>query len=376
MSPPGSNMSMSSFCFSSPGRFSPGRPQYANTATSNISQYRMSPDTPLTSALTKDLVDDLASPLFSPVLFSPYDASINRSGQRRGNGSANSKLSLVQDFHDIKQHSDAPHPDIFSSLSNTGILNNSSKYSNGMDSFPPGFASYRKAFPEMVIPPDDETPCDLSEESDTTAEASAGSMDADKSARGMRPGSLSADSAESADSLVVSPKCISGTPSGFIARNQSLAAANPAAYKVASADQRASFCSPAIQTKKNAVQNISPALSENSTPSHCNCKKSKCLKLYCECFAALRYCNNCKCADCNNRPETEQARQVAIQVTRDRNAGAFESKVSTVQGHSTGCNCKKSQCLKKYCECFEGEAFCGDNCKCITCQNFSGSAVS
>lgn len=43
------------------------------------------------------------------------------------------------------------------------------------------------------------------------------------------------------------------------------------------------------------------------------------------------------------------------------------------QGHSTGCNCKKSQCLKKYCECYEGDAFCGDNCKCISCLNYEGS---
>lgn len=43
------------------------------------------------------------------------------------------------------------------------------------------------------------------------------------------------------------------------------------------------------------------------------------------------------------------------------------------QGHSTGCHCKKSQCLKKYCECYEGDAFCGENCKCISCLNYEGS---
>lgn len=30
--------------------------------------------------------------------------------------------------------------------------------------------------------------------------------------------------------------------------------------------------------------------------------------------------------------------------------------------------------MKKYCECFEGDAYCGDNCKCYSCQNFSGSS--
>jgi hypothetical protein len=34
----------------------------------------------------------------------------------------------------------------------------------------------------------------------------------------------------------------------------------------------------------------------------CNCKSSKCLKLYCECFKAKGYCGEaCKCIDCGNR---------------------------------------------------------------------------
>jgi len=32
----------------------------------------------------------------------------------------------------------------------------------------------------------------------------------------------------------------------------------------------------------------------------CNCKRSKCLKLYCECFAAELFCDGCNCVNCNN----------------------------------------------------------------------------
>jgi hypothetical protein len=32
----------------------------------------------------------------------------------------------------------------------------------------------------------------------------------------------------------------------------------------------------------------------------CNCKKSRCLKLYCECFAGELYCDGCNCNDCHN----------------------------------------------------------------------------
>ena len=38
----------------------------------------------------------------------------------------------------------------------------------------------------------------------------------------------------------------------------------------------------------------------------CNCKQSRCIKLYCECFAAGVYCNQtCNCVDCWNNPKFE-----------------------------------------------------------------------
>ena len=33
------------------------------------------------------------------------------------------------------------------------------------------------------------------------------------------------------------------------------------------------------------------------------------------------------------------------------------------------CTCKKSSCLKKYCECFQAGMKCSSFCKCVDCKN-------
>ena len=118
----------------------------------------------------------------------------------------------------------------------------------------------------------------------------------------------------------------------------------------------------------------------------CNCKKSQCIKLYCECFRTLSFCKNCNCDCCLNKDDN-QTRSNVISVIKQKDPAAFEPKYRPnkvrlgVTGAdaramggimidvSRGCNCKHSSCRKKYCECFQYGLDCSAKCKCVGCQN-------
>ncbi|KRY19773.1 Protein lin-54 [Trichinella patagoniensis] len=93
----------------------------------------------------------------------------------------------------------------------------------------------------------------------------------------------------------------------------------------------------------------------------CNCTKSQCLKLYCDCFANGEFCSNCHCTNCLNNLTNELDRSRAIKSCKGR--------ADTERLHNKGCNCKKSSCLKNYCECYEARVSCTVRCKCVGCRN-------
>lgn len=100
----------------------------------------------------------------------------------------------------------------------------------------------------------------------------------------------------------------------------------------------------------------------------CKCLKTKCLKLYCECFANGNLCNKlCGCKNCCNSEKFESRTRVVLDVLQ-KNPFAFDH--SRLTG-TRGCKCKMSGCKKKYCECFLNGIECSALCRCEKCQNSS-----
>ncbi len=106
----------------------------------------------------------------------------------------------------------------------------------------------------------------------------------------------------------------------------------------------------------------------NKKSMGCNCKNSGCLKRYCECFSRMKYCErNCQCKNCLNNINFEKDRSEAIRLYLVKSPVSFK-KINMDLNNIT-CNCKKSNCLKNYCECFQFGLKCTYSCGCVDCKN-------
>ena len=82
------------------------------------------------------------------------------------------------------------------------------------------------------------------------------------------------------------------------------------------------------------------------------CKKSQCIKNNCDCFIAKVKCGQrCGCLNCENNEGSE---------TRKKK----KSEEEPLKKVKKSCQCKKTECLKKYCDCFNSGQYCNENCRC------------
>ena len=109
-----------------------------------------------------------------------------------------------------------------------------------------------------------------------------------------------------------------------------------------------------FQSKKIITSDVKETDNNNSTDKTCcYCTKTRCIKKYCECFSNNRYCKNCHCSNCLNIPEY---------------SGIELAKICT-ETDQVFCTCTKSNCNKKYCECYKSSQKCNDKCRCVNCRN-------
>ena len=126
---------------------------------------------------------------------------------------------------------------------------------------------------------------------------------------------------------------------------------------------------------KNYINNnnINIHMKQISSKVKCTCTKTGCKKKYCNCFSKGNYCQDCECKDCENKPlfgeNINNNSNNAIKKENNEKINNSKTENSSHKAQRVICNCTKSYCMKKYCECYKRGLNCNSLCRCLECKN-------
>ena len=137
-----------------------------------------------------------------------------------------------------------------------------------------------------------------------------------------------------------------------------------------------------IENKKEIVikeeiehqnKNFSVVFNDNKSKNKicCTCTKTNCVKKYCACYANGKYCEECECKNCLNTKENALLNHSNSSSIDEEKNNMKKSDILKSHGQVI-CNCTKSNCTKKYCECYKQGKECGPLCRCVGCVNKEG----
>ncbi len=135
-----------------------------------------------------------------------------------------------------------------------------------------------------------------------------------------------------------------------------------------------------VKQEKNILN--SNALIENNNMNYvlkntkkvvCTCTRTQCQKKYCACFSSGNYCQGCDCKGCLNVQRNNSNINIQdddkFNNPKDKDFNITPNLCQENKPQAIVCNCTKSKCMKKYCECYKMNIDCGNLCRCIDCQN-------